>query len=303
MIFSELYSAYYNTVARILARLLEGDATEKELQELVAAHAFGESALTILPSLKSGKWQLMRPDLTTPITHPPTMPLTGLEKRWLKAISLDPRIRLFDLRLEGLEEVEPLFTQEDYLVYDRYGDGDPFDDEGYIRRFRFLRAAIREHAPITAGIVNRNGREEHFRCIPVRLEYSEKDDKFRLLTAGCRFFTTVNLARLTFCERYCGEHVIRPFRRAARYESVTLRITDERNALERCMLHFAHFEKRAERLERNRYLVHIRYDSDDELELVIRVLSFGPLVEVTEPERFRELVRERLKRQKSCGAR
>ena len=69
------------------------------------------------------------------------------------------------------------------------------------------------------------------------------------------------------------------------------------------MLHFAHFEKRAERLERNRYLVHIRYDSDDELELVIRVLSFGPLVEVTEPERFRKLVRERLKRQKSCGAR
>jgi hypothetical protein len=97
MIFSELYSAYYNTVAEILARLTEGECSEKELQGIVADRAFGESLLTVLPSLKSEKWQLVRGDLTTPICHRPTMPLTLLEKRWLKAISLDPRIRLFDV--------------------------------------------------------------------------------------------------------------------------------------------------------------------------------------------------------------
>ena len=95
MIFSELYSAYYNTVAAILCRVLLGDCSEKELQGIVAERAFGESVLTILPSLKSGKWQLLRPDMTTPIVHKPTVPLSTLQKRWLKAISLDPRIRLF----------------------------------------------------------------------------------------------------------------------------------------------------------------------------------------------------------------
>ena len=56
MIFSELYSAYYNTVAAIIARILEGEHSEKELQRIVAERAFGESALTIMPALKGEKW-------------------------------------------------------------------------------------------------------------------------------------------------------------------------------------------------------------------------------------------------------
>ncbi len=83
-------------------------------------------------------------------------------------------------------------------------------------------------------------------------------------------------------------------------ETVTLRISDERNILERCMLHFAHFEKRAKRIDDKNYLVHIRYGKDDEMEMVIRILGFGPLIEVTESDSFRNLIVERLNRQKSC---
>ena len=75
---------------------------------------------------------------------------------------------------------------------------------------------------------------------------------------------------------------------------------DERNALERSMLHFAHFEKRVEKLDNRTYLVHIKYDKDDETELVIRVLGFGPMVRVVEPDDFKSLIIERLKKQKSC---
>ena len=45
MIFSELYSAYYNTIAAILSRIIEGEHSEKELQKIVAERAFGESLL------------------------------------------------------------------------------------------------------------------------------------------------------------------------------------------------------------------------------------------------------------------
>jgi len=65
MIFSELYSAYYNTVAAILSRMIDGEHSEKELQKIVSERAFGESTLTILPALKSEKWQLAYPDMTT----------------------------------------------------------------------------------------------------------------------------------------------------------------------------------------------------------------------------------------------
>ena len=67
------------------------------------------------------------------------------------------------------------------------------------------------------------------------------------------------------------------------------------------MLHFAHFEKQAERAGDGAYLVRIRYDKDDETEMEIRILSFGPMVEVLGPDDFRGRITERLKRQKSCG--
>ena len=301
MIFSELYSVYYTTIAKLIDRILAGDATERDLKTIVEEHAFAESVMTILPALKSGRWQLMHPDRTTPLTHSPTMPLTNLQKQWLKAISLDPKMKLFGAVWEGLEDVEPLFTQEDYYIYDQYGDGDPYENEGYIQRFRFLLNAIHEGAPIKLEMKNRRGTSVFVKCIPVRLEYSEKDDKFRLITRGCRYISVVNLARITSCARYLGNYQFGTRPKKVHHETVVLRILNERNMLERCMLHFAHFEKQMERLDKKQYLVKIRYDRDDEPEMVIRILSFGPLVEVLEPESFRGAVIERLQKQKNCG--
>ena len=128
MIFNEIYSAYYNAVAKIISAVIDGNTDSKTLDKIVAENAFGESMFSILPALKSGKWQLVNQDMSTRIKHKPTMPLTLLQKQWLKAISLDPRIKLFDVDFEELEDVEPLFTQEDYYIYDKYSDGDPYED-------------------------------------------------------------------------------------------------------------------------------------------------------------------------------
>ena len=86
-------------------------------------------------------------------------------------------------------------------------------------------------------------------------------------------------------------------------KTLMLQITDERNALERVMLHFAHFEKQAERIDDRTYFLKMNYYESNETEIVIRVLSFGPCVKVIEPESFIDLVKERLFAQKSCGLR
>ena len=301
MIFSELYSAYYNAIASIIAEVIEGEHSEKELQKVVSEHAFGESVLTIMPSFKSEKWQLVHPDMTTALEHKPTMPLTTLQKQWLKAITLDPRIKLFGVEIPGLEDVEPLFTQEDYHVYDKYSDGDPFEDEEYIRQFRVILEAMRNGTQIKFEMTNRFGKPMFIRCHPVRLEYSEKDDKFRLVTAGWRSVSTVNLAKIRACVHYTGEKPLDNEVREKLYDIISLKVTDERNALERVMLHFAHFEKQAEKLDKNTYLLKIKYAHDDEPEMVIRILSFGPLVEVIGSDNFKKLVIEKLKKQKNCG--
>ena len=110
MIFSEIYGSYFKAVSAILAKAVDGALTERELTRTVLANAFGESLITIPAKLTDGSWPLITKDYGTPLRHKPHMPLTTLEKQWLKALLLDPRVRLFDPSEEGLEDVEPLFT-------------------------------------------------------------------------------------------------------------------------------------------------------------------------------------------------
>ena len=86
MLFSEIYSAYYNTVAAILTEAVVHPVMDEELINIIEKYAFEESKFVILEELKKEKWQLIRKDGTTPIKNKPTMPLTLLQKRWLKAV-------------------------------------------------------------------------------------------------------------------------------------------------------------------------------------------------------------------------
>ena len=142
MIFHEMYGYYYQTVARILTAARNGRLTQENMVDYIREGAFSESALTILPALKEQKWPLLDEQYRTPLKTDPTMPLTTLEKRWLKAIAMDPRIKLFRVEFPDLGDVEPLFTPDDYVVYDRYNDGDPYEDNGYIHRFHMILDAM-----------------------------------------------------------------------------------------------------------------------------------------------------------------
>ena len=301
MIFNEIYSAYYNAVAKIIDAILKTDPKEKDLQRIVVENAFSESVLTILPSIKEEKWQIIKRDLSTPIRNSPTQPLTTLEKRWLRSISEDARVKLFDISAKGLEDVDPLFTSDDYYVYDKCADGDPYEDEDYIKCFKTVLRAIKEKLPLNVEVQNKSGREIFVRCRPTRLEYSEKDDKFRVFVSGCRYASVINIARIKDCSIYRGEHVIKDTPREKEESSVLIEISDERNALERVMLHFAHFKKQAECIGKRKYRLRINYDRNDEAEMVIRILSFGPLVKVIEPSNFVDLIKEKLKKQLNCG--
>ena len=138
--------------------------------------------------------------------------------------------------------------------------------------------------------------------MPEYLEYSEKDDKFRLIGSGCRYGGIINLARIVRCVPSAKEFKYKPSKRThTEKRTVEFEVYDRRNALERVMMHFAHFEKQAERMDEDHYRISITYDKDDETEMVIRVLSFGPMVKVTAPDHFVNLIKERLIQQKNCG--
>ena len=293
MLFSEIYGSYFNVVAAVLAEAAEGRLTERQLTGLVQEKAFAESVLAIPAALKSGDWPLLGKSFEPVIRHKPTMPLTVLQKRWLKALLLDPRIALFAPDTAGLEDVEPLYRPETFVRFDQYADGDPYGDADYIHCFRTVLQAIREKRRLKIRFHSRTGMRRTITCIPCRLEYSAKDDKFRLLVWGARRASVINLARVEFCEpleKYDPDSFRLPEKHL---HELVLLLHDERNGLERVLLHFSHFEKETQKLDSRLYQIKLRYDQEDETELLIRVLSFGPVLEVKAPAEFTALVKRR----------
>lgn len=295
MLFHEIYGSYYHTVASVLREAVRGGLTRQELTALIQAQAFGESLLTIPEGLRGEKWRLLRRDLSTPLTGAPAMPLTVLEKRWMKALLSDPRMRLFSPDTTGLEDVEPLFSPDSVVYYDRYAGGDDYRDPAYIAHFQTILAALRENHCL--HICYETGGNARFRLhvAPVALEYSEKDDRFRLIAEGRKRRWIINVGRITECDL---AYTDRPMPvHAPEKESVTFELEDRRNAMNRVLLHFSHLEKETKRLDERRYRVILKYDRQDETEMVIRILSFGPAIRVIEPRRFIDLLRERIMRQ------
>lgn len=298
MLFSEVYGTYYNVLAKLLDRAVDGTLTKESMDAIIREQGFEESILTIPEALERQTWPLIKDDLSTPLEYTPTMPLTTLQKRWLKALLNDPRIKLFDPPMDGLEEVEPLYPPNTFVYYDRYHDGDPFDDPGYIKRFRCILSAIRHKRWLRIQFTGHRGLPHSWRCIPYKLEYSAKDDKFRLISANKRDALSINLARITNCfmmEPY-EDADYRP--KEMKKRILVLELTDDRNALERVMLHFSHLDKETERIDENHYKITLHYEREDETELLIRVLSFGPVLKVIFPDDFVKKLCERLEKQK-----
>ena len=297
MIFSEFYGSYFKAVSAILAKAVEGTLTDRELMRTVLENAFGESLVTIPAKLTDGSWPLITKDCGTPLQHKPRMPLTTLEKQWLKALLMDPRIRLFAPSEEGLEDVEPLFTPDQFVYFDRYADGDPYDDPRYIEHFRMILRAMHEKRKLRARFHGHRGNRQSYVCIPYKLEYSSKDDKFRLITGSRNKPLTVNLSRID------SVHLLEPwseeeYRRPSEREKVlVMELYDSRNALERAMLHFSDLEKETERMDDRHYRITLHYRQGDETEILIRILSFGPVPKVIEPESMVSQIRERLAKQ------
>lgn len=298
MLFSEVYGTYYHILSLLLEQAVEGTLTGDSMQAIILEHGFEESAWPITDALKGQTWPLIKKDLTTPLEHKPTMPLTTLQKRWLKTLLQDPRIRLFAPPAEGLEDVEPLYPADAFVYYDRYNDGDPFDDPGYIKRFRCILSAIRHKRKLRLWFIGHNGQRHRWNCIPYKLEYSAKDDKFRLISANRRDALSINLARIQDC------HMLGPYE-ASEYKPkqmkkrvLVLELTDDRNALERVMLHFSHLDKETERIDDKHYKITLFYEREDEAELLIRVLSFGPVLKVVFPDDFVKKLCQKLEKQK-----
>ena len=197
----KLFNEYSNMLFGISGYLLYlaelRKVTAQDVTDMIIAcsSAFTEEEITAFLASRSNK--LLRDDGTTVLKNYPSIPLTTLQKRWLKAISLDTRFKLFGEELEGFDDVEPLFTQKEYEIYDRFKDGDPYEKEAYIKNFMTVVKAIKEGTTLDISVRTRSGHRRRVLMLPSKIEYSDKDDKFRFLGSGDK----VNMKNIITAEK------------------------------------------------------------------------------------------------------
>ena len=286
-------------MTKMLALAVDGKLTESEMQRIIAEEVFEESVLFIPPAIQNQQWQLIDENFNTDFVEAPSMPLTILEKRWLKTILQDPRIALFMEPTEELKDVEPLFSPDDVVYFDRYLDGDKYDHPGYVANFHKVMQAIYEHRKIKIKYRNTNNLVKWGTFYPVKMEYSDKEDKFRLLAAGKWNLRTVNMGRIIKCELLDATFESELELQTRQRDTLVFELTDTRNSLERALMKFSHFKKHVERIDNTHYRVVLEYDKDDETDLLIQIMSFGSVVKVMEPEAIQQELANRIKKQLS----
>ena len=190
-LFHKIYSCYYNVVRHILDEAGHSPITRQDMEDICRAYGFQESALSIIPKLTDSTWALLEEQdkhtFTSRLGHAvPALPLTNLQKAWLKSLIQDPRFQLFftDRQLELLagewDGLPSLYHEDDFYYYDRYRDGDSYDSPSYRKHFQAILKAIREERVLLVAYEGKHGRVHSFETAPYQLQYSSKDDKFRL---------------------------------------------------------------------------------------------------------------------------
>lgn len=317
-LFSEIYSCYYQVLRHLLTE--KNSLTLQEIRNQIHKEGFEESLLAIIPKLENNTWNLFERQeqkYLSKLTSSFVTPLSHLEKSYLKALLADPRITLFldPAQLATLEDmlasVTPLFRQEQFFYYDQFTGGDPYEDEGYRQIFRTLLYAQKQKLYVDLDYNSPAGRRVHHYYVPARLEYSVKNDKFRLLalkqtnTSKMKLeilnLSRIQSIRLTEKTLSASTDLNRIIRDTYYKEPVRLHIINKRNALERAMLHFANYEKNTRKIDQDTYECLIYYNQMMETELLIEVMSFGPMLKVVGNDRFLKSLKTRLRRQLVLG--
>lgn len=255
---------------------------------------------------EKGHYFTMLPEL------PRSIPETLSERRWLKALLSDSRLRLFlqDNTRTALEErlggVSELYGAEQILFKNNRTSGDPYTDSDYIRRFQVILGAIQQRRWLRVANGLPDGRLRRTLLMPLRLEYSVKDDVFRLCgavpDASPYLPVSMRLSRIREVEE-TGEDgpeisYLDLLQGLKAPEFARLVIDPSRNGYERFLHFFSNYTRRAKYDESTRRLdVELDYYTFDENELIVSILAMGPIVKAIGPEGLKGKLLERYRKQ------
>ena len=311
-----MYNCYYSVVDAILKK---SPLSKQQIDDIIRCNAFSESILFLMPKLcNDNQWNLLecnQGDLyASTLKNKPFMPLTTLEKSWIKSLLLDDKFKLFitDELFKSMEaqlqDVQPLFNVDNFFYFDKFSNGDDYSNISYKSNFLYVLKAIQNKKVLLIDYTTSKNKRVIGYFQPLRLEYSLKNDKFRLFTAklhnnsefkyyilNISGINNVSVSNKSWVDSVSISGFFK-FRKSL--EPITVKVINERNGINRFMMEFACYEKYTEYDSQNDTITsQIWYDTQTETELLIRLLSFGPVLEIVSPKKVREQAKQRIKKQ------
>jgi predicted DNA-binding transcriptional regulator YafY len=305
---------------RILSKAREAEITLKDINSIVAQYGFSESSIYFTPDIISQNgdgYNLLKDSgssYSSILKSDPVKYLTNLQKSFIKSILSDKKICLFleDHMLKELQDAladtPQLFNVDDIVFRETASDGDNFSAPAYISNFKKILMAIKSNRALIVCFNNSRGERKTMKLMPYKLEYGIRDDKFRLCGVSIynekgNSYVKLNLARILSITMpnqsfdFDFEAFIAAKRKA---EPIEIEVYDFRNGFERVFIGLSNYERISSyHEETGKCIIKLYYTDDDEQELLIQLLSYGPAIKVLGPEGFREKFVDRIRKQHS----
>lgn len=225
---------------------------------------------------------------------------------WLKTMLQDEKASfllsntLREKLLKRLQDVPKLNWASFWQVIQERGDVAVDIQEKLATIWR----ALQEHKQLQYSNYDRQGRLHQGVCLPCRLEYDAAGNRFHLIAwkgDEQRAFKMklVNLQQVKCLKADIPADTEDAFQKflKEKQRSVTLRIARKNNAVERCFMLFAPYDKEAVYDEDNdSYTMKVYYYDFDRQEVLQQIISLGAAATVLEPQDIREKMVERLQK-------
>lgn len=287
-IFDEYYGRYYQVAESVLKNAINKGLAPHEVRSLILENGFEGTALSIDKDFVKN-WKMLERDekglYHSVVKSVPRLSHTELEYRWLKTIGQDDKFGLFSEKSVCENNLEPLYERDMLVYFDRPSRADDFNNERYIANFRCILNAIGKKRMLEIEYEGKDGLNSNtITALPLKLDYSLKDDRFRLVIYRRHALNYLLLSKIISCS--LGQDATGRDIDIGLFDDSELCFTlfDEHNALERIMLQLADYKKEVYRLNDGNYAVKLYYNKGDEGQIIGRILSFGPYVKVKSPD-------------------
>lgn len=229
---------------------------------------------------------------------------TTAELVWLRAMLEDPGAAFLlpdDLRekLRQTLAAVPEWPRETiWQTVQEQGD----DRTALQGRLAIIWQALREKRQLAYANCDSRGQLHEGICSPCRLEYDAAANRFYLIIWQADEARAIKMRMASIESVHCLDTPIPADTEAAfqqfltsRRQSVTLRIERQNNAVERCFMMFASYDKEASYDEdTDTYTMQLYYYDFDRREILQQILSLGAAATVLAPADMREVIIERL---------